>query len=1427
MPTTTPQERATRLSEILELLASQAPPEDRELLRSFVPLVFREMPDWMAVGISAAELSGRLLDNFRFFVHEIPPPFQLFHGLPGLHVVVRNSQEQEALHVRGGKLLPLETTIVETHTPDAPFIFESLRNYLRRAGLRVFSAIHPILTVRRQWERIVGIGEASAEGDKELMCRFRIQRLDSKERQRKVQHEIFSVLKSVFLAVEDFPEMTGVVRALGPRLRPRFEGGAGVASARAFLDWLLHDNYVFMGSVGYRIGPDGQPDRIPDTASGVFTDPALLPVVFPGLVEEVEGRLLPGDDDARIVHVDYGNNASALHHLEPIDDVVVREWGAGGRLERATLLLGRLSQSGFAQPASAVPLLREKLGWLLENCGAAPKTHVYRQTRGLFNRFPKRELLYADPASLKAVLDQIVALSGDDEMVVQHRLGPGYAALTIAFSRLRYAYRVERDLRRALAEAFGPISFVASHDCGAVHLIVFYFDRARLERPLDDGAARRLTERHLVTWEDAVAATLIATYGEKEGRRLLERHVSDKTRSGLYREVTAPGDVPGDLGHLEVLETQLEVEVVERGPEHATLKLYSVQPLGLTATLTTLGYLGLRVTGELSVPITLPDGRPAYLYRYEIEDTVPRTRALVEGRERLQEALRALEDHRATDGPLGALVVEPGLTWREVEVLRALRNHLLQLRPQYTMETVSQVLLRNRPVAEALFRLFAARFDPALDDDRAERVRQAEASVSAALEAVASLIDDEVLWALADLLGAVLRTNYFQQPPRPVFAMKIDCRKVASMPSPRPMFEIYLHSSRLQGIHLRGGKVARGGIRWSDRHDDFRTEILGLMKTQMVKNSIIVPVGSKGGFVLKGELPPRPALDSYLIERYREFVSGLLDVTDNRVDGQVLHPPEVVRYDDDDPYLVVAADKGTAHLSDTANSVATHYGYWLGDAFASGGSVGYDHKKVGITARGAWECVKHHFRNLGRDIQTEPFTCVGIGDMAGDVFGNGMLLSRVTRLVAAFNHQHVFVDPNPDPERGYAERERLFRLPRSSWRDYDPGAISPGGGVFDRAAKAIPVSPEMAAALGLEAARVSGEELVRRILTAPVDLLYNGGIGTYVKASAESQAEVGDRANDRVRVDARELRARVVGEGGNLGLTQKARLEYWEGGGQCNTDAVDNSGGVDMSDHEVNLKILLDRLLRTGVLQTRAERNRLLAEMTDEVADLVLLDNARQAQALSLDTLRSAARYEERVALVEDMLGAGILNRSDDAVPSRDELLSSPQRERGLPRPLLAVLLGHAKAWAYSLVLETDLPDGALSGPLLRGYFPRRLQQSYAEHLDAHPLRREIVATVAVNHVFNHGGIGILGRLTAGTPAGVGEAFLRCLELDQQGLGELRAALRAEGRAAADELQGLLVLEDRLEELTRAALRGERVDPAAAVRELRQSLRLP
>jgi glutamate dehydrogenase len=1403
MITQDPDKRAQVISQIVQILHQKAVLEDRSLILSFAPVILAEAPDRILFLLSPAVLAERLLGHFHFIVRAVPPSIQLFKGPPGIHVSVYNPSEAEARAMGGGAGLPMETTVVRTHTLDAPFIFESLKNYFSKAGLRVYSALHPIFSVRRQWERIVWIGEPHEEGTKESYCYFQIEPVDSKDHLRRMQHEIFSVLKCVFLAVEDFHAMLSMVGQAAHSVRSKSNASDETESARAFIEWLLDENYVFLGVARYSPGHDGSIHRIPDSITGVFNDPALLPVVFPGLMEEVEPQITPSSSDSRIVSLDFCKNSSAIHHLDPIDFIILREWDDHGTFTGASLLLGRFARGTFVQRAEKIPILSEKIRRILSDCGAIPNSHIYRELVTTFNRMPMRELFYAPTEFLKTILEPIAFMFGDEDIIVRTRQGSGYVVLAIAFSRLRYSYDVQENICRALSDSFGPVAFHTLADCGAVSLLHFYFDSDRLNHPIDkedEEAAHHMVLSLVSTWEDRVSSEIQAAFGEREGRRLFKRYVTPETRSGLYREITLPEMVPDDIKHLESLEARLEVRVVPRSPDTAMIHLYAIHALGLTGTLKTLQNFGLEATDEMRIPLQLPEEHKCYLYRFEIRGSEEQISALADGEDQFVEALRTLDEGHATDDVLNGLILSVGLTWRAVELLRTVRNHLLQIRPHYNVETVNGVLLNNKDAAFALFRCFAARFDPNLTEDRNQTMDAAEKGMQTALESVVRLAEDEVLRSMHNLIRCSLRTNFYQVPERPVFSIKFDSRKIEGMPSPKPLFEIYVHSNRIEGIHLRGGRVARGGIRWSDRHDDFRTEILGLMQTQMLKNTIIVPVGSKGGFVLKGKVPAPPALDAYLIDRYSEYISGLLDVTDNIVNGVILHPPEVVRQDDDDPYLVVAADKGTAHLSDTANDISLQYGFWLGDAFASGGKTGFDHKKIGITARGAWECVKHHFRNTGIDIQQQPFTVCGIGDMSGDVFGNGMLQSKTIRLVAAFNHQHIFIDPNPDSVISYRERERLFALPRSGWPDYDRSAISEGGGIFDRSARAIRISKQISALLDIRTESASGEEVVRHILKAPVDLLYNGGIGTYIKATVETDSEVGDRTNDRVRVNAAELRARVVGEGGNLGFTHKARIEYWMHGGLINTDALDNSGGVDTSDHEVNLKILLDILVKKGTVKNKEERNRILSEMTEEVAALVLADNMNQSRALTLDGLRSAARYEEFVNLLEDMKRAGILDNHNPQIPSRTELQQSDQKMRGLPRPLLADLLGYVKLWAYEKILHSDLPDHEVSMPFLDGYFPNVMRQTFRAYFSEHPLRHEIIATQVINHVVNNGGITLLLRLMSGLNIGISEAILSYLKADlaADADSQRRKVLDA-GLSADAEHQALLKIEDSLE----------------------------
>jgi glutamate dehydrogenase len=785
-----------------------------------------------------------------------------------------------------------------------------------------------------------------------------------------------------------------------------------------------------------------------------------------------------------------------------------------------------------------------------------------------------------------------------------------------------------------------------------------------------------------------------------------------------------------------------------------------------------------------------------------------------------EDAYLAVARHQAEDDGFNRLVLAAGLAWREVAVLRAYAKYLRQAGSLFSQTYIEDTLAAHADIARALIELFVARLDPwsaAQGDDSADR--RAE-EIVATLDAVTSLDQDRILRSLLALVQATLRTNWFQADatgdPRPAIALKFDPTKVPDLPRPRPMYEIFVSSPRVEGVHLRSGKVARGGIRWSDRREDFRTEVLGLMKAQRVKNVVIVPAGAKGGFVVKQ--PPigadREASQAEVVACYRTFIGALLDVTDNLIDGVVVPPPQVTRYDGDDPYFVVAADKGTATFSDIANDIALSRGFWLGDAFASGGSAGYDHKKMGITARGAWESVKHHFRELGIDAERNDFTAVGIGDMSGDVFGNGMLLSPHTALVAAFDHRHVFLDPDPDTARAYTERVRLFRLPRSSWDDYDRAAISTGGGVYPRTAKAIPVTPQVQKRLGLDAGvtRLTPMEMIRAILRAPVDLLFNGGIGTYVKAHTESNFDVGDKANDGVRVDGRDLRCRAVVEGGNLGLTQRGRIEYALTGGLINTDAIDNSAGVDTSDREVNIKILLDGVVRTGSL-TVDDRNALLEAMTDEVAALVLRDNYRQNRALANARAQSAAMIDVHTRLIHHLESTGLLDRDVERLPDDETLELRHGTHTGLTAPELAVLLAYAKISTEEELVRSAVPEDPDFVAAYERYFPTPLRERYPHEIQAHPLRREITATALVNGMVNRAGTTFAFRLAEETGASAPD-IARAHEVawhvfDQDDL--WRAIERLDTRVPGD-VQTEMYLESRklVERATRWFLRNRR-----------------
>jgi glutamate dehydrogenase len=953
---------------------------------------------------------------------------------------------------------------------------------------------------------------------------------------------------------------------------------------------------------------------------------------------------------------------------------------------------------------------------------------------------------------------------------------------------------------------------------------------------IDDDALQRRLEDAVRTWSAALVDELHHVHGEEETADILARYGSAFPEA--YKEQISPAAAVGDIARLDSLSEDHPLAVHlydpdDDDPRERRLTVASLHEQRLTRVLPLLTDLGVDVLDERPYALRLADGTTRYLSDFGI---IAPDAALWEAdgaAEALEDTFCAVWSGAAESDGLNALVLHAGLSWRDVVILRAVGRYLRQAGSAFSMEYIDEALIAHPGKAADLVRLFELRFDPDLGGsegtDRDAAVQQATEAFVEGLDDVASLDHDRILRSFVGVVGATLRTNFYTRDadgaPKPWVSMKLDCARVPDLPLPHPMAEIWVYSPRVEGVHLRFGKVARGGLRWSDRREDFRTEVLGLVKAQMVKNAVIVPTGSKGGFVAK-RLPDAGDRAAWLAEgqeAYRTFVRGMLDVTDDRQGTEVVPPDRVVRHDGDDPYLVVAADKGTSSFSDIANEISREYGYWLDDAFASGGSDGYDHKAMGITARGAWESVKRHFRELGHDVQSQDFTVVGVGDMSGDVFGNGMLLSEHIRLVAAFDHRHVFVDPAPDAATSYAERRRLFELPRSTWADYDEDLISAGGGVFPLSAKSITVTPQMAEALGLDpgVTRLTPNELKRAVLLAPVDLLWNGGIGTYVKASSESHAEIGDRANDALRVDGDELRVRVVGEGGNLGVSQQGRIEAAMSGVQINTDAIDNSAGVSTSDHEVNIKILLGAVMRAGRL-TLADRNALLESMTEEVAEQVLRDNYEQNVLLGNSRANAAVMLPVHARLMTWLEGRDELDRTLEALPDAAEIEERTEQQQGLTRPEFAVLMAHAKLALKADLTETDLAEDPWFARTLAAYFPREVRERYAADLGTHPLGREIVVNAVVNSMVNRGGISFAFR--AGDETGapteqIARAFVAAREiLDLHGFVE---AVEATDNVVDTSVQTDLYLEFR-RLLDRAARwfvqhRADRVDVGAEI----------
>jgi glutamate dehydrogenase len=1318
-------------------------------------------------------------------------------------------QGRALVRIRTGGDAALDATsdVIDIVTDDMPFLVDSISMELARHDVSSRLVVHPQLLVRRDvagdLREIIGQvrgGQPSHEQLAESWTHIEIGALADGEAAT-ITADLERVLSDVRVAVEDYARMRSRAISLADDvLAPEGDGdgGAGAPSEIAeLLHWLADGHFTFLGYREYDLDTDADGTLmlrgVPGTGLGILRHDRTGPGSFSTLPPEVRARAL----DPRRLIVTKANSRSTVHRPSYLDYVAVKRLSETGEVIGEHRFLGLYTHAAFSETIKGIPVLRRKLAEVLELSGMTTESHDGKEVAEVLDFYPREELFMTTSADLAAVCAGVHRLRERRETRLFLRKDPygRYVSCLVYLPRDRYTTKARLRTQEVLQRAYGASQMdysvlVGESPVARLHIVV-RADRGQQLPDVDPAELERIVAGAVRSWDDDLVDEAAKELGPQRARELLSE-LGDSIPETYKTDVPASAAVGDFVKVLELRESGNDiafdlwesedyvggVPIIEDGDEPAgaridakrvwRLTIYRASgPITLTDVLPRLQHMGVDVVDEH--PYEFPAASPFWIYDFGLRrtgapsgETAAASGALWERvRTQVEGALGALWNGQIEDDGFNALVLDAQLTWRQIVMLRAYAKYLRQANITFSQAYIERVLRKNAPIARLLVRLFESRFDPAKEAGRTERSEAIAEEIGGALDNVASLDEDRILRSYLGLITATLRTNYFRGTGDVSYLVfKLDAGAVPDLPAPRPQFELFVYAPRFEGVHLRFASVARGGLRWSDRREDFRTEILGLAKAQEVKNSVIVPSGAKGGFVCKKLPDPsdREAYQGEVLTCYRMFIAAMLDVTDNLEAGQVVPPANVVRHDGDDPYLVVAADKGTATFSDTANEIAMSRGFWLGDAFASGGSEGYDHKKMGITARGAWESVRYYFSTLGVNVDTDEFTVVGIGDMSGDVFGNGMLLSRHIKLVAAFDHRHVFLDPSPDAETSFAERERLFGLPRSSWGDYDLALISLGGGVYSRSAKSIPITPQVRAALALPAGQtgMSPDNLISAILAAPVDLLWNGGIGTYVKASNQPNVEVGDRSNDAVRVDASDVRAKVIGEGGNLGLTQEARVEYALAGGLVNTDFIDNSAGVDTSDHEVNIKILLDRAVLDGQL-TRDDRNALLQKMTGEVAEHVLEHNYQQNRTLAAARAQAPQMLHVHARYIRKLEREGRIRRRLDVLPNDREIAERRSAGIGLVTPEFSVLLAHTKISAAQEVLASGLPDDAYLRRVLTEYFPTPLRVKYAAGMGDHRLHREIITTSVVNDMVDRSGITFSFRLNEETGASVPE----------------------------------------------------------------------
>lgn len=1351
-------EREEMLDKLIDDLTSHIPVEQLDSFREFVYRYYSlDTHQELTVG-NWQDLLGATQSFWKFIqyhnlddprIEVINPEYNL-HGWHSSHTVIR------ILH------------------RDMPFVVDSIRMKLNEYGSTIHRLRNGVIYSRRSEEMTLIYADEPVEGEtvnRETIVYLEIDRCENQEELDQLNEQLTAVLADVSRVVDDFDEMTRRVKRLAAVIghlktlpgNPREE-----EEVQAFFEWLLDDNFTFLGYEELIVTEHEGSRQL------VRPSESLLGLLKPAHGGE-PGQLtlepfIEHDFFEQTEQLSFSKASvrSCVHRPAYPDFITVRHFDERGRIVGEVRIVGLYTSSVYRKTPYAIPYIRNKVSAIIQRSGLDPKSHHGKDLVQILEIFPRDELFQTTQDELFETAMAILRIQERKQIKVfirQDPYGPFCSALVFVprdIYNTSFRQRVEKILcHRLEAEDSEFTTYFSESILARVHFV--FKLKGRINYSLD--VITREVVLAASSWNDDLRHAVLEAFGEVKGNKLLSRF--SEGFSAAFQEAFKPQSAVTDIRHFALMNTRRPLsmgfyQLLNDKPGQLHLKLYHyIEPLPLADQIPIIENLGLRVLGEYPYLIRSSADETIWIHDFQLSFDSRTNIDLQKAGPVFQEAFEKIWFGEAENDRFNRLVLAAGLSWRQVAMFRAYSRYLKQIRVGFSQSYIAETLCNNIDIARLLVELFEVRFNPQLELSQTQRLahqQQIQQKVLLALDQVAVLSEDKVIRCYQNVIKATQRTNFYQRDEagnvKSYISLKMATREIPDMPKPVPLYEIFLYSPIVEGVHLRGGKVARGGLRWSDRVEDFRTEILGLVKAQQVKNALIIPVGAKGGFVPK-QLPVNGSRETIMEEGvrcYKTFIRGLLDITDNLLEGDVVHPDNVVIYDESDSYLVVAADKGTATFSDIANGIAADYNFWLEDAFASGGSVGYDHKKMGITAKGAWVSVQRHFREKGIHVQKDVISVIGVGDMSGDVFGNGMLCSEAIALVGAFNHLHIFVDPNPDVYPSYEERKRLFEMPRSSWTDYDPALISEGGGIFSRQAKSIAISPAMKQRFGVTADHLPPNELIRCMLRAPVDLLWNGGIGTYIKSIDEAHSDVGDKANDPLRINGCEVRASVIGEGGNLGVSQLGRMEYALQGGGLNADFIDNSGGVDCSDHEVNIKILLNDMVASGDMTVK-RRNQLLESMTDEVSILVLTNNYRQTQAISVAESESVLRTGEYRRFMEYLEDLGKLDRAIEFLPDNERLSERAANGKGLTRPELSLLVSYSKAKLKESLLSSSVIDDGYLAQELYSAFPQILVSRFPEEISRHRLRKEIIATQIANHLVDMMGITFIHRLQMTTGA--------------------------------------------------------------------------